>query len=189
MVIDGINGLVSGAEGDDTTWRSLYECTIRPLKSLRVAITSADNLGKDTSKGLRGSSVKNDKPNAVMELSRTVSGVRLKTTHRRSAVFSKQQQFDAVLNDDGEPIAFGHPAGGWPTNVIQLAAELDRLGLPPDTGRERARLAMTAAGVAAATDVLRAAISYRKSRPENLTWDPQVRSSENLTVPTLGQVT
>lgn len=51
VVIDGLNGVVVGAEKDDTTWRDLYEYAIAPCKVRGIAVVSADNMGKDHTLG------------------------------------------------------------------------------------------------------------------------------------------
>lgn len=68
VILDGINGFVTGAEKDDTPWRSLYEFAIAPLKRASIAVISTDNTGKDEQLGARGSTVKTDKADAIFTM-------------------------------------------------------------------------------------------------------------------------
>ena len=116
VIIDGINGAVGGAENDDTTWRAFYDFTIAPLKRAGIAVITNDNLGKDKTLGPRGSSVKVDKPDAVIQLARTDNGVRLTTTHRRTAAYPLESDFTIAAwtapsrSPTGGPRVVGPPA-------------------------------------------------------------------------------
>src|SRR5690606_32762009 len=87
VVIDGLNGVVSGAEKDDATWRPFFDLTVQMLKRQHVAVITGDNLGKDDSLGPRGSSVKVDKPDGVLLLTRTDNGVKLHAHARRTSAY------------------------------------------------------------------------------------------------------
>jgi hypothetical protein len=164
VVIDGVNGAVTGAENDDTTWRAFYDLTVAPLKRLGVAVTTTDNLGKDRTLGPRGSSVKVDKPDAVVEVTRTDDGVKLRTTHRRTAAYPLEQSLRILGVDEGEPIRYRYSTAAWPAGTAAKAAELDELGVPLDASRRAARQAFKAAGwTAGRDDVLAAAIRFRKT--------------------------
>lgn len=142
VIIDGINGAVTGAENDDTTWRSFYDWTVAPLKRLGVALVTNDNLGKDRTLGPRGSSVKVDKPDAVLEMRHTEHGVQLKTTHRRTAAYPLEQGYRIDGLDGAEPITYHATAQSWPPGTSELVTLLDRLGVPLADGRRNARHAL-----------------------------------------------
>jgi KaiC/GvpD/RAD55 family RecA-like ATPase len=164
VVIDGINGTVSGAEKDDTPWRDLYELAIAPLKQAGVAILTADNLGKDKTLGPRGHSVKMDKADAVIEIIRTDDGIKLKTTHRRTAAYPLELDLRLVgLDGEGaEPLHYRHTASAWPAGTAAKAAELDELGVPLDASRRQARDLMKAAGRAPGNNqILGKALRFR----------------------------
>lgn len=177
LVIDGVNGAVSGAENDDTTWRAFYDFTISPLKRAGVAIITNDNLGKDRSLGPRGSSVKVDKPDAIIQLSRTDAGTRLRTTHRRTAAYALETNLSVVGADGSQPVTFRYAATSWPAGTREVADLLDDLNVPTDAGRRVARQALTDARDAAqangdevgaqryraSDNVLNAALRHRRS--------------------------
>ncbi|MDO8363052.1 MAG: AAA family ATPase [Actinomycetota bacterium] len=163
VILDGLNALISGAENDDLPWRNLYELTIAPLKSAGCAVLSSDNTGHvETHRG-RGSSVKLDKADAVTEVKRTDSGVRLLTPRPRCAAYARE----IVLAIDGaegdRPITYRHALHSWPDGTHTAVALLDRLGVPRNAGRPAALAALKAAGEGVRTEVLAAAIRYRKS--------------------------
>lgn len=139
VIIDGINGFVEGPENDDTTWRHMFENAIAPLKRAGVAVLSADNLGKDKAKGLRGSTVKVDKPDAVIIMSRTDKGVRLTTTHRRTIDYPDQQLLIVDGLDGSEPIRYRHADSAWPAGTADAVALLDDLNIPDTWGRGKVR--------------------------------------------------
>lgn len=167
VVIDGINGTVSGAEKDDTPWRDLYELAIAPLKLAGVAVLTADNLGKDKTLGPRGHSVKMDKADAVIEIVRTDDGIKLKTTHRRTAAYPLELDLRLVgIDGEGtEPMHYRHTSSAWPAGTADKAAELDALGVPLDCSRRAARDLLKAAGYAPGNNqILGKALLYRTLR-------------------------
>jgi hypothetical protein len=162
VVIDGINGTVTGAEKDDTTWRAFFDYTIMPLKRMGVAIWTGDNLGKDESLGPRGSSVKVDKPDAVIKLTRTDNGVKLTTTHRRTSAYPPERALSIDGLDGDRPINYRTTGSTWPDGTTEIAALLDDLGIPLDHGRDRVRRQLGERQVR--NVALAAAIRYRKIR-------------------------
>lgn len=184
VVIDGLNGTVTGAERDDTPWRDLYEHMIHPLKVAGCAIVSADNHGKDETLGPRGSSVKMDKADAIVRITRTSNGVSLRATHRRTAAY-----FDGLdlvahgLDLTAYPTRYRRAGAGrvWPAGTTDAAKILDELGVDPMLGRDNVRARLKAAAVGAPdpsryqfrNDVLGAAIAWRRYNPvETLVFRP-----------------
>jgi len=165
VVIDGINGTVTGAEKDDTTWRAFFEHAIQPLKRAGIAVVTGDNYGKDESLGPRGSSVKVDKADAVIKLKRSDRGVTLTTTHRRTSAFPLRTVLAVDGLDGDESISYRHTESAWPAGTELLVKQLDGLGLPADLGRVKARQALKAAGIPARNDTICAALRYRKLHP------------------------
>ncbi len=171
VVIDGINGTVNGAEKDDTTWRAFYDMTIFPLKRQGVAILTGDNLGKDESLGPRGSSVKVDKPDAVITLTRTDTGVKLTTTHRRTSEYAPEMLLTLRGIDGDAPITYRRAQSAWPAGTMDAVHLLDRLDVPTDHGRSKARAAL--AGHPIRNDVLAAALRYRRAHPSSMSIGPE----------------
>ena len=165
VVIDGINGAVTGAEKDDTTWRAFYDYTIGPLKRAGVAVMTGDNLGKDASLGPRGSSVKVDKPDAVYLASRTDNGLKLKIHDgaRRTAAYPLEHVYLIDGLDGSEPIRYRPTPQAWPAGTREASDVLDRLGIPVEHGRRKVRQALAEAGEAMADNVLNAAIRWRRT--------------------------
>jgi hypothetical protein len=174
VVVDGLNGVVSGAEKDDLPWRALFEQFIRPLKAAGVAIITNDNEGHDQKRS-RGSSVKIDKPDCVIHLTQTETGVKLAATHRRTTEFWNEIVLAGTGFDGSVPVRYRRSGGGWLAGTKRVAELLDSLGVPPDAGREIARRALLAAAADAEsrddddsrfrvrTDVLASAVRWRKS--------------------------
>lgn len=176
VILDGLNGFVDpgASENDDTTWRPMFSLAILPLKERGVAVGSADNKGKDTGKGSRGSSVKVDKPDAVIEVRRIDGGTRLAATHRRGSAFLAALDLTVDGLDGVGSTRFRRSAEGYPSGTQAAVAVLDRLGVSRDDGRRkvRARLRDEAATAEAdgrdstefhiANDVLGAALRFRK---------------------------
>lgn len=162
VVIDGINGTVSGAEKDDTTWRAFYDHTVYPLKRLGVAVLTGDNLGKDAALGPRGSSVKIDKPDGVLLATRTDDGLKLHAHVRRTSAYPHDRYLRAYGLDRSEPLRYAVANASWPAGTKEGAELLDRLGVPIGYGRGRTRAMLAEAGESMADGVLSAAIRWRR---------------------------
>lgn len=166
VIIDGLNGVVNGAENDDTTWRDMYEWGIAPLKRAGVAVVSADNLGKARDAGPRGSSVKMDKADAILRLERTDIGAKLTATHRRTAAYPAELEYAVTdPSEEGAPMTVIRvdAGSGWPAGTAELCALLDKLGVPLDASRSQAQAALRAHdGNGRKTDALGKALKFRR---------------------------
>ena len=171
VVIDGINGTVTGAEKDDTTWRAFFEHGIQPLKRAGIAVITGDNTGKEVALGPRGSSVKMDKADAILCLSRTDNGIKLETTHRRTAAYPLQASLAIDGVDGDKPITYRHTMTAWPDGTTQLVEQMDRLGVDPKLGRGKARIALAEAGIKTRDTTLAAALRYRRLHPSVIALD------------------
>lgn len=145
VVIDGINGTVEGAEKDDTTWRAFFDYSIAPLKRAGVAILTGDNLGKDASLGPRGSSVKLDKPDGVLKLTRTDGGTKLEATHRRTSEYPSELNLSIDGLDGDQPIQYRRSMMSWSAGTSSVAKLLDELDVPLSLGRGKVRQLLTEA--------------------------------------------
>lgn len=162
VVLDGLNAFVTGAEKDDTPWRNLFDNTIAPLKRAGIAVLSDDNTGKDTTLSARGSSVKLDKADAIIELKRTDGGLTLKTTHQRSADYIKHLDL-AMDGLDGErPIDYRRTTSAWPAGTHDAVKLLEEFGVDFDAGRGRAREILRANNAGVRNEVLSAALKLRR---------------------------
>lgn len=178
VILDGLNGFVDprASENDDTTWRPFVVHTSDPLKRRGVALVSGDNMGKDPTKGSRGSSVKTDKADGVIQLHRTDKGVRLHPSHGRGGAYiTKDLSLDAEGFDRSRPIRYRRASGSWPAGTRAGADLLDALGVPVGAGRRKVRARLheevakaEAAGLDAdrfrvSNEVLSAALRYRRT--------------------------
>jgi DnaB-like helicase N terminal domain/AAA domain len=170
VILDGINEFVTGAESDDLPWRSLFTNTIAQLKRAGIAVISSDNTGHEAQRA-RGSSTKIDKPDAVVMLKRTDNGLTLTTTHRRSSAYRLSLDL-AMAGSDGDcPIDFHYTAASWPAGTADAVRVLDLLGVPVKAGRNTAREALRSAEVKMSTEVLAAALRWRKTCPGQVALD------------------
>jgi hypothetical protein len=60
VIVDTLARSVAGPESDVDTLRAFFRHTGLPLKAAGVTWARADNMGKDATKGVRGTSAKND---------------------------------------------------------------------------------------------------------------------------------
>jgi hypothetical protein len=175
IIIDGLNGVIQGAENDDTPWRDLYEWAIAPCKAANLAIISADNTGHSDLKRPRGHSVKLDKADAVINLERTDEGVKLTCTHRRTASYPLEQYYR--VNDpspDGPPMTVTPIDDGQPEGTADIIALLDLLHAPTDIGVRAARRLIRDAGRQARNEAIDAARNQRRDRINNFGISPAV---------------
>jgi hypothetical protein len=165
VVIDGINGVITGAEKDDEAWRDLYEWTIAPLKALNIAIISADNTGHIERQRPRGSSVKLDKPDAIIALERTDNGVKLTATHRRTAAYPAEQHYlVSHASEEGPPMTVTIVGGSVPEGTTRIVALLDDLNAPDDIGMKPARRLIREHGEHVRNATIDAAVRTRRNR-------------------------
>lgn len=165
VVIDGLNGGLMGDENDNTALRNFFDLTVRPLKSRNVAVVTGDNTGKDVAKGPRGSSVKLDKPDAVLRLARTDQGVRVSAVVARSSSFIREETY-AIEGLEGDvPVRYRKERTSWPDGTIKAAQLFDRLGVPLDWSRRRIRQYLRDHGADGfRNDVITAAQKYRSKQ-------------------------
>lgn len=165
VVIDGLNGALSGDENDNVTIRGLFDHTIKRLKTLNVAILTGDNTGKDLSKGPRGSSVKFDKPDVVYTLKRTDTGLQMSAIVSRSSAFTREETYKIKGLDGTEPITYRKGSVTWPDGTLKAADLFDDLGIPLDWGRRKIRKLLNQQGVGGIrNDAIAPAQRFRKQR-------------------------
>jgi hypothetical protein len=132
-----------------------------------VAVVSADNMGKDPTRGSRGSSVKTDKADCVVPLRRTDQGINLTPSHARGGGYLTNLDLQAEGFYRSRPIRYWRIAYSWPAGTREAVDILERLGIPPDWGRRKIRaLLRDQRQYRIANDTLTAAIRWRKQPPE-----------------------
>jgi KaiC/GvpD/RAD55 family RecA-like ATPase len=184
VVIDGLNGVVDGAENDDTTWRDLYEWAIAPMKALNIAVLSADNMGHEA-KRPRGSSVKLDKADGILTLERTDDGCKLTATHRRTSAYPAEQEYLVrFASEEGPPMTVTLTGGhGAPEGTAKIVARLDKLGAADDISVRAAARLIRESGAGVTQAVVAAAVRERKNRVSELCFGPSRNTTQTPSVP------
>jgi hypothetical protein len=160
VVIDTLARVVEGEENSADTFRAFYRHTGQALKKRGVAYVRLDHTGKDQTRGPRGSSAKVDDVDVVWSSKRTDDGQVYRATHRR--MMWLPYEVHLVKRDTAEGVRFEQAPESWPDGTQALARQLAEQGIAVEAGRPAARRALKAAGQPFRTDVLAAAIRFRK---------------------------
>jgi hypothetical protein len=160
VVIDTTCRVIAGEENSSDTFKNLYRHAMMPLKARGITVLRLDHSGKDLERGQRGSSAKADDVDAVwLLIGRTDTTFTLKRTHARQAhgpdmvnIVRRQEPLRHVPESILEPA------------IADAVAALDRLGVPDDVGREKARAALLDIGMKIGNKPLSAAVAHRKQR-------------------------
>lgn len=162
VVIDTTGRAVEGPENEADTLRAFYRWTGLALKSMGVTYVRADHAGKDTAKGQRGTSAKNDDVDVVWKFTkRSATGVLLEATHRRMSWIPEKVEIE--LRETAQGLRHQVLGGETPQAAIELADELDRLRVPVDMSIAQVRGVLKENNVKAANDTLRLAMKHRRT--------------------------
>lgn len=189
VVIDTLMRSVKGEENLSDTFQDFARFTGSRLKRNGVGYLRTDHAGKDTARGTRGSSAKRDDVDVAWSLTRSKSGVRLDCTgSSRLGWVPQQLDLDRLVDPRSGVVSYRPPVAlhQWPSGTQAKVAEIDALvpPLPPDAGRPAVIAALRNAGrTPGKTDVLRAAINYRKEQGS-----ARGVSAKQVTPPILGSV-
>ena len=162
VVLDTMARAVEGDENDADTYRAFYRCTGSKLKALGVTLVRADHMGKDPSRGQRGSSAKADDVDLVWRLSVGDEGAVIldRQKHRMDWVPER-----VVLKRVDDPHLRHQPSPKmYPSGTIDCVRDLDELGVPLGESVRMAKRTLQAAGKGRRLEVLAAALRYRKER-------------------------
>lgn len=173
VILDGINGFVTGAEKDDTPWRMLYEFAIAPLKRAGIAVISTDNTGKDEQLGARGSTVKTDKADVIftMRASRDdYMNHQTVITRKHARTTSFVDQLTLRVNGIGtgqiEYVIPGAaqqaPAIVTRDDILRVCRTLAGLGVPITASTPEAAKELRVEGFSVRTSLVQAAVEYRR---------------------------
>jgi len=179
VAIDTFGRAVEGDEDKADTVRAFYRHTGLALKAAGITYLRTDHSGKDTSKGQRGSSAKNDDVDLVWSLKRINDGITLTRTHSRISWVPpevkirrhEQDHTEYLLDLEAETFADG---------TADRAKLLDELGLPTDTGFNAAGRALREAGHKMSATNLRDAIRFRKNANQQEEQLRRTQTVENL---------
>ena len=131
VIVDTTGRAVEGEENSADTYRDFARTTGLELKRAGIALIRTDHAGKDSSRGQRGSSAKNDDVDLVYRIRKTEQGVQLIRTHSR--ISWAPQTVDLIVDDLGDTttIRLATPIDpGYTTEQIALAHQLEHLGIP-----------------------------------------------------------
>lgn len=185
VIIDTLSRVIEGDENESRTVLDLYRHTMVPLRRDGIAVVRLDHLGKDPTRGARGSSAKVDDVDVSWQL--TVRGselVEVRRTHARALGYPETLLLHRRTGPLRHVVATG-PATHVTADVADVARRLDELGLPPDAGKPSCRTALSEAGDRVANRLLEAAIRYRKGLadlPADLPADPPAAGSSQPTL-------
>jgi len=173
VILDGINGFVTGAEKDDTPWRMLYEFAIAPLKRAGIAVISTDNTGKDETMGARGSTVKTDKADAIFTMRAGRDEYMHHTTtitrkHARTTSFVDQMTLIVKGVGTGQieyvrpGAARSVPAIVTREDILRVCRTLTALGLPVTASVNEAAKELRIEGFSVRQAMIASAVEYRR---------------------------
>ena len=174
VIIDTTADVVAGAENDADTIRAFHRHTGRLLKAAGLTVVRLDHAGKDPAKGQRDTSAKRDDVDVVWLLTRREGGTRLRATKRRMGWVPEVID---LIRDEGPPLRYVMATGTYPSGTADLAATLDRLGVPTDASRRAAEKTLREAGSGARTGLVAAALRWRRDQAITLGTTPGTTSS------------
>jgi hypothetical protein len=162
-VFDTFGRVVEGEENLADTVAAYNRCTAIHLKAEGVASARLDHVGHSDLTRARGTSSKGADVDVVWVLTRGDGNAASLDHHGVSRLRWVPRTLDLVLVE-GPPDRYGRASMAWPAGTKDCVDLLDRLGVPTDYGRGRARLALRDKNEGARNDILSAAIRYRKER-------------------------
>ena len=162
-IIDTTARAVEGEENDADTMRAFYRWSGVNMKSLGVTWIRADHAGKDTAKGQRGSSAKNDDVDVVWRFTkRSETSILMEATHRRMQWIPDKVELELrTVSERLQHLLLGNEI---PDAALQLAQTLDRLTDEVDLSVRSARKLLKDNHMKASTDTLRQALNVRKKK-------------------------
>jgi len=141
VVIDTMARSVQGEENAMETTRDYFRHTGSRLKREGITTLRVDHAGKDSERGQRGSSAKNDDVDVVWEMSAKAAEpgrehLTIKATHKRMGWIPAAVE---IVRTDAVPMHSYDSSTQWIEGTKELADELDRLGVPANAGRRAVR--------------------------------------------------
>jgi 5S rRNA maturation endonuclease (ribonuclease M5) len=164
VVVDTIGRAVQGEENSADTIRAFYRHTAQPLKAAGISVLRTDHAGKDTDKGQRGTSAKNDDVDIVYKLTRNNTGVTLQRTHSRITWAPDNIPITYTENDNGTVTVTITPRHTYPDGTNQLAELIDQLNIPEGTSARQTERQLRDLGHKYRSTLIRAAVQLRNER-------------------------
>jgi hypothetical protein len=152
------------------------------MKSLGVTWIRADHAGKDTSKGQRGSSAKNDDVDVVWRFTkRNTTNILMEATHRRMQWVPDKIELELrEIAGNLQHTILGDEISEAST---QLAKQLDDIGADHDITARAARQLLKENNIRAASDILRSALRTRRARFKSDTLETWIEAVEQIGTP------
>jgi hypothetical protein len=177
VAIDTFGRAVEGDEDKADTVRAFYRHTGLALKAAGITYLRTDHSGKDTAKGQRGSSAKNDDVDLVWKLTRVNNGITLTRTHSRISWVPPEIKITRHETDETTEYRLDLESETFADGTADRAKLLDDLGLSTDTGFNEAGRALRTAGHKMGAANLRDAIRFRKNQAQQ---QEQLRRAETV---------
>ena len=183
VVIDTFSRAVIGDENDADTVRNWYRNTGLHLKHDGRAFLRVDHAGKDTSKGQRGTSAKNDDVDVVWQMTAKDEGAFTLTAKKRRMGWVPEKVELQRIEKAGILTFELADDTSWPSGTAEVANILDALKLPANVTARAAAKAMRDAGKGSDDKKVRAAVKYRRSRTSlsHLAADVEFNSGQDST--------
>ena len=160
LFIDTTGRAVAGKEDEADTIRAFYNLTGIRLKRRGVTWVRLDHEGKDVTRGQRGTSAKGDDVDLIWRLTKSQSGVVLHRDASRMPWVPER----AVFDQRSDPLTYVRSSNDWPIGTGELANILDRLKVPDGATVKAARAALKSIDESRRTELVAAALRWRKSR-------------------------
>lgn len=161
IIVDTLSRVVKGEENSSDTYRALYRCAIAPLKAEGRTVVRLDHLGKDATKGQRGSSAKNDDVDCVWQLvAKSEENLTLRRERQRS---NHHPEWIEIVRKDS-PLRHIAATGDGDPRIAKLITDMERLDVPIDLGRRNVQAMLAGAGIRARNDLVGRAIKARRER-------------------------
>lgn len=163
VVIDTVSRVIEGNEDSSDTFRNMFRHSLTRFKRAGVTMLLLDHLGKDASRGSRGSSGKEDALDVVWQLKTTSNeGLQLDCTKSRPGgipqrVTVMREHHNGILNHV-VPTAF------VPDRILELMERIDQLGLPVGAGTPTVQKALQEVGEGRRRTDIAAAVRFRKAQ-------------------------
>ena len=164
VVVDTIGRAVEGEENSADTIRAFYRHTAQPLKAAGISVLRTDHAGKDTDKGQRGTSAKNDDVDIVYKLTRNNTGVTLQRTHSRITWAPDNIPITYTEQDNGTVTVTITPRRTYPDGTQQLVDLINELDIPENTSARQIERQLREAGHKYRSTLIRAAVQMRNEK-------------------------
>jgi hypothetical protein len=162
VVLDTYSRAVSGVENDADTTRAFYRHTGMLLKAAGRAFIRIDHSGKDTTRGARGSSAKNDDVDVVWQMVKADEGFTITATKKRMSWVPEDVK---VIQSDDPVLKYTKTMEMVPAGTAAVIKTLDDLKISPLMSARSALKLLREAGKGARENVVGAAQKTRLHRP------------------------